>query len=197
MNIENAKESLLDLKRVFDDFGCRFWLSDGTLLGCIREQNFISHDPDIDVSIFIEEWNDDILNKLKDDGFNLKYRFGVPEYGMEIAIEKRGIKIDLMFYYSDTIIKDEENNSLVWHSLWERDSSIGGKMRKMIRCTYKPFRLVETNFLDTKFWIPGDTETHLIRKYGENWKIPVKEWDWANDPLNAEKVAIFIPYTLF
>ncbi len=194
MDLDNAKKSLMDLKEILDRLNIRFWLSDGTLLGCIREQGFISHDPDIDVSIFINEWKTEAIEELKNNGFKVKWRFGLPECGMEIATEKRNVKIDLMFYYQDNFVTDKDGNSLFWHSLWEQDSRALGKFRRMVRCTYEPFELKKIDFLGDKFYVPSDPEKCLARKYGL-WRIPVKTWDWSNDPLNATKVPIFIPYT--
>ncbi|GAG75447.1 unnamed protein product, partial [marine sediment metagenome] len=83
MNKENALKTLLDLKEVLDSLNIKFWLSDGTLLGFHRESDFISHDPDIDIGIFIEDWDDTALKILKNKNFKLKWQFGLEECGLE------------------------------------------------------------------------------------------------------------------
>lgn len=47
-----AKENLLLLKGILDKHNLKFLLSFGTLLGAVREHDFISHDEDIDLIMF-------------------------------------------------------------------------------------------------------------------------------------------------
>lgn len=46
-----AKENLLIFKKIADKNGLKFWLVDGTLLGAIREKDFIRYDTDTDIQI--------------------------------------------------------------------------------------------------------------------------------------------------
>ena len=50
-----AKQNLLDFKTILDKNNVKFLLMHGTLLGAIREQNFIKHDIDIDTCTLEEE----------------------------------------------------------------------------------------------------------------------------------------------
>ena len=54
-----AKENLTILKKVCDDSDLPFILFYGTLLGAIREHDFITHDEDIDITPFSDgrKWN--------------------------------------------------------------------------------------------------------------------------------------------
>jgi len=51
IDISIAKKNLLDFRRILNRNGIKFGLIYGTLLGAIREQNFIKHDEDTDVYI--------------------------------------------------------------------------------------------------------------------------------------------------
>lgn len=189
MNKENALKTLLDLKDVLDSLNIKFWLSDGTLLGFHRESDFISHDPDIDIGIFIEDWDDTALKILKNKNFKLKWQFGLEECGLEYAIEKRDIKIDLFFFY-----KNLPKRNLYWHSAWVKVPNTPSSFRKMIRFVYEEFKLKEIIFLGTKFLAPDDVNKYIIQKYGNDWETPKPIWDWAKDPLNSENVEIYIKY---
>ncbi len=189
MNKHNANESLKDLKEVLDKMNIPFWLSDGTLLGHQREKDFISHDPDIDVGIFIEDWKRECLTELKNKGFDLSLQFGLEECGLEYAIEKRDIKIDLFFFY-----KGLPNRNVYWHSAWTKSPKIGGKFRQMIRCFYEPFELKEIEFKGNKFLAPDNIIKYISQKYGDDWETPKEKWDWATDPLNSEFVDIYVEY---
>ena len=55
VNQEDAKYLLTTLSNVFEQNGIQLMLAYGTLLGAIREHNFIAHDTDIDVMIFAKD----------------------------------------------------------------------------------------------------------------------------------------------
>ena len=50
-----AKQNLLDFKKVLDERNIKFLIMHGTLLGAIREHDFIIHDIDIDTCTLSEE----------------------------------------------------------------------------------------------------------------------------------------------
>ena len=54
INKEISQENLLLLKRILDNYSIFFGLIAGTLLGAVREHDFINHDEDTDL-FFLEE----------------------------------------------------------------------------------------------------------------------------------------------
>lgn len=70
INIEKSKKNLLDFRKCFNDANISFGLIYGTLLGAIRENNFIKHDEDTDVFVLAEDREKvlSILFKLKELG---------------------------------------------------------------------------------------------------------------------------------
>jgi hypothetical protein len=52
MNEKLALENLREMKEVFDEFGIRFWLDYGTLLGAVRDGKLIEWDSDIDLGMW-------------------------------------------------------------------------------------------------------------------------------------------------
>lgn len=191
MNKQNAFLTLCDLKKVFDEHKINFWISDGTLLGYYRDKDFISHDPDIDVGIFIEDWDQNILYFLKNSGFNVFYEFGKEECGLEYAVQKRNIKIDLFFFY-----KYLPKRNAYWHAAWMQDDKVDNSLRKMIRICYEPFELQKITFLGVDFLAPDNIEKYIIQKYGKDWKTPKVNWNWTSDPFNSEYVDIFTRFKI-
>jgi len=49
-----CKRNLMDIKEVLDENGIVFWLFYGTLLGAIRDGDFIRHDTDTDLGFYFE-----------------------------------------------------------------------------------------------------------------------------------------------
>jgi hypothetical protein len=64
----------------------------------------------------------------------------------------------------------------------------------MIKYYYDSFSLSQSIFQGIRVSVPENPEKYIITKYGENWRIPVKNWDWALDPSNSQLTDIEIPY---
>ena len=171
---EAALAGLVEARRLLDGLGMRCWLTDGTLLGFYREGDFLGHDKDIDLGCLIEEYKDGLVPAFAAAGWRLSHVFGRRDCGLELSFEKQGIKVDLFFFY-------REDGGL-WHAAWRR---VDKKTRNMIRYGYDAFGLREDTFLGEKFLVPDDTLKYVATKYGEGWRTPVKDWDWAFGPANA------------
>ena len=52
---KTSTENLLILKKVFDENNLTFYLANGTLLGSVRDKDFIDGDTDTDICIFSED----------------------------------------------------------------------------------------------------------------------------------------------
>ena len=66
-----AKRNLLDFKTILDKKKVKFLLMHGTLLGAIREQNFIKHDIDIDTCTLEENKLIEAIPELSKAGLKL------------------------------------------------------------------------------------------------------------------------------
>ena len=68
-----AKENLLLLKKILNNNDVSFILAFGTLLGAVREHDFISHDEDIDLIMFKKDMPKflSLLFILRENGFDV------------------------------------------------------------------------------------------------------------------------------
>lgn len=64
-----AWEDLIDIKKVLDKLKIPFFLNYGTLLGAVRDKDFIDGDEDVDIGIFGNEKREEILEALYKKGF--------------------------------------------------------------------------------------------------------------------------------
>ena len=172
-----ALENLCLLSKIFKENSVPYWLTDGTLLGYIREKNFIKHDMDTDIGLYFKDFSPAVLNKILDAGFKIYHTFGYPEDSFEIALTRGGIKTDLFFFY-------ERKDGKVYHSAFLRNQRID--------YSYTKFSLREIVFLGHKFSAPDNIPRYVITKYGTSWATPVVKWDWAYGPANHEKTNIVI-----
>ena len=54
----------------------KYWVTCGTLLGIVREGDFLSHDSDVDVAMFAEDIDEALLVALAAAGFELRKTYG-------------------------------------------------------------------------------------------------------------------------
>ena len=71
-----AKEGLGIIHDAMDKYNVFFWLSEGTALGYVRDNDIISYDDDVDMGIFIEDKSvliDKVIPELKKHGFKVMF----------------------------------------------------------------------------------------------------------------------------
>jgi glycerol-3-phosphate cytidylyltransferase len=151
-----AKQNLLDFNAVAKQNNLSFGLLYGTLLGAIRENDFIEHDEDIDLFI-LDEQRQVLYNLL----FKLK------EIGFEVArYDRRGL------------ISIIRNNEYI-------DIYIFKKYIKNVRiccgeCVIEKFleQTTTLNFLTESFTVPKDYLEYLVFQYGRDWQTPIAYSDF-------------------
>lgn len=161
---ERAEEALKDINEVFSNGGIDVFLVSGTLLGCVRENQLLGHDKDIDVGIWENVTNEQLMSVVEASGrfFVLKSR------SPEIVRLKHvnGIAIDVFYHF-----REPDN---YWHS--------GVKMK----WNNTPFKLVTREFLGVDCLIPEDYDLYLSENYGTDWREPKIAFDSAFDTPNGE-----------
>jgi hypothetical protein len=184
MNKSHARDLLHDMHEVLESIGLKHFIIDGTLLGAVREGDFIRHDNDMDFGVFAEEWTKEILQEVKDKmaakNIAVYHEFGIFEKCFEIAFMRESIKCDLFFYRRD-------GDKRIFHAFLH-----GGEILERDTITYEyPAELIENIrpmiFQMEYYPAPADPVRVLEIKYGPDWKVPIVKWDWARGPLNIRK----------
>ena len=167
-----AFENLLIFKKIMDKNAIPFMLSYGTLLGAVRDNDFITHDEDIDLSIK-EVYRDRFLSTLKE---LYQYDFEVVRYDRKdlYSIMRKGEYIDLYFF------RPCGNNR------WECSGA-----RSLDEFFDEPDTIT---FRGVEFKTHSNHIDYLLMSYGPNWRIPLKwnDYDmpkWKLALLNAKEYA--------
>lgn len=168
MNKEMALKNLIDLDLICRNFGAPCWIQDGTLLGYVREKDFISHDLDTDMGMMMEDFSPKLIDLIKQAEFIVNFIIGYPENSMQVSLKRHDIKTDIFLYYKE--------NDRIYHSAFD--------YKKIINYYYNKFNLKEINFLGHNFLVPESEMKFILTKYGENWKTPDENWDYAYSPKN-------------
>lgn len=162
------------------DTGKRAWLTDGTLLGFIRERDFIAHDHDMDLGMLINDLTPELIQSMVSHGFRLDGVRGTPDNGLEYTFEKNNELLDIFFFY--------KRGNQLWHSAWL-------KKKYQINFIYDQFEIRPALFHGIDVWIPDAAEIFLEKKYGPGWIQKETSWSWAFSPKNVKvPVKHIIPY---
>lgn len=155
INKQVAAENLSILKDLLDDNGIDFILYAGTILGAVRDHDFITHDEDIDLAFDAKDKDKvfDLLHLLKDNGFE------VARY------DRRGLL---------SVIRNGEYIDFYFFSPYTDDVSICSGAMCMTKFIEKKTSI---QFKGRAYLVPEDYEGYLLFEYGKDWRTPIK---WNN-----------------
>ncbi len=152
MNKEVAFANLADFVEIFNQCGIRYVLTFGTLLGAVRQNDFIDNDSDTDVLCFREDYQKitAAINFMQNRGFNVP--LDVPM--LDHYFIRNGEKIDVNW------ILDNGHGELLYADWIKWDKS------------FFTFPLPTMNFKGLTVSIPHNPEKWLEITYGSNWRVP-------------------------
>ena len=152
MNKEAMAKNLLDFKEAMDRFAIPFVFIFGTLLGVIREGDFISYDTDVDVACFAPDHRrmGGVIKELRDKGFYIPDRNACPLH--DHFFIRDGEKIEVWWF--DRIDKEYIYDDIVRYP------------------DYYFASLEDVDFLNTKFKVPNNPKAFLEYTYGIEWTKP-------------------------
>lgn len=162
-----AKENLTILKKVCDEAQLKFILFYGTLLGAIRDHDFITHDEDIDLVMYKSD-----MQKFINTLFTLrKHGFEIARYERRgfLSIIRKGEYIDIYFYEPYT----EDTN------LWYCCQDICKKEFVTDLISY-PFQ-------DGMYLIPRNYVKYFEYYFGNNWQTPIQFYKFDMSRINLIK----------
>ncbi|XP_061489042.1 ribitol-5-phosphate transferase FKTN isoform X1 [Rhineura floridana] len=175
---KKAKALLHLAALTLNSLGVRFWLSSGTCLGWYRQCNIIPYSKDVDLGIFIRDYQPDIIPAFQKAGLPLKHRFGKVEDSLELSFQgEDDVKLDIFFFY--------EEDDHIWNG------GTQAKSGKKFKYLFPKFTLCWTEFIELKVRVPCETLHYIEANYGKEWKIPMKTWDWKNSPTNVQPNGIW------
>jgi lipopolysaccharide cholinephosphotransferase len=150
-------ENMVMLRDALTSRGIPVFLNFGTLLGALREKDFIPHDDDADLEIY-----------ERDEAAFLSCLPGLEDRGLHLFE-----KIEAMRLYSF----EREGEQVDVFVAKERRTLLGRKWDLEGRSTV-PARhldsLEETDFLGERFMVPADPYGLVRNLYGSTWNVPIE-----------------------
>lgn len=174
ISIENIKI----IKAIFDLYKIKYWLLFGTLLGAIRDNDFLDHDTDTDLGTFISE--------------KPKIIAAIPD------LQKRGFEVIRTKHPDDLVTfmrKDEyidvgifkKTRDIFLKPCWKYQSN------RVYGDHFDGF--VSISFLSQSFLIPKNVEQLLEQWYGSTWKMPQIDRP-ASSPISHPLIWKYIQITI-
>lgn len=166
MDFEVMNSYLNDLKRAFDKHPVPFFLFFGTLVGAIRDEDFVATDDDADVGVLLKDEKmirEDVVPILKEYGYSVNFS-SVNGRTSQFYISKNDVakhKIDVYFLWPF--------RGRVW---FPRYTNIKGKGPVCVAIPYdkKYFENMDTiKFKGSEYKVPTPPEEFLEKLWGEWW----------------------------
>lgn len=155
-SVARAQDALTAAKTALDHADISFFLVAGTLLGCVRDGAPLRHDRDVDIGIFSDVPNRDILAALRQDpGFVLP--LVVADDAPYLPLSFKGVALD--------VFKHDLQDGATWFGFSRRSGDIGWRLT--------PFGLEDMAVAGQSFCIPSPATAYLNELYG-NWRQPDK-----------------------
>jgi len=153
--------------------GLECFMDQGTLLGAVREGNFLDGDNDVDLGLFLPDGDAaELCGYLQRNGFSLEWylTFGGHK-SAQLAMLYRDIRVDFHCYERDYDLGQ------VWHYSYV-------PLRTVAKNVF-PARLFERmepiELAGHEYMAPSPVKEYLALRYG-TWEIPKKEWDYMKEP---------------
>ena len=174
---EKAIHMLIKVSKILETLKIPFWLSSGTCLGWFRQCDFIPHSKDVDIGIWIEHYQSNLINAFRNEGFILKHKFGKIEDSFELSFLLDDLKLDLFFFYEDE------------KYMWNGGTQV--KTGKKFKYLFEKFSLCWTLLKDLYVRVPCNTKSYILSNYGQNWNKLIKNWDWKASPSNVHENGVW------
>lgn len=189
---KNALKTFSKIFNILKKENIEFFLVFGTLLGAIREKNFIKHDLDIDFGVWdscdflklqkiMEKNNFKLISQtILSSNNSIEYQ--------NFKDKTTGISID---FYKFT---KQKNKIKYYDFLRDEKLSYDETIRKygglFVYCYHFPqYKLKEIDFLGFKCKIFKDYHNFLKKCYGNNYMVQIKNYDYREITLKQEYIA--------
>lgn len=171
----NALKNIIPVLQKF--CGGTFWLEFGTLLGLIRDGQFIEWDGDIDIGILFEHFNPAVIPALKEIGLRV-FRETHWEAQWQLDILGQDAKGEIC----QLGIRDSQNlinlGIEIYHkSKVDQNRYYCSNPHRMLRMPEDLIRFTkQVQFYDLKVLIPERAEEFLGYMYGPTWHTPIEKY---------------------
>lgn len=177
---KNAETVTKHLYEVLQNEPVTYFYIYGSLLGIIREKQFLPHDIDIDLGILDlpQQQIKGLIQTLQNAGFRL-IRYCEQEHTVtEFTCQYGGVPIDFFLFQS-------EENSMISYEYYRRDDLIypddeTTSIARLVCSRAEGY--TDISLYGTYLRIPQNYEQILCDQYGDDWRVPNTAWKNTEAP---------------
>jgi hypothetical protein len=173
-SVRGLSEGAVLLNRIFADAGVagKYWLCGGAVLGLARSGGFLAHDRDLDFHYFAEDWP--AFEALKKSGFRLRYTwFSNSGHPTEYVFVYNGVKFE--FFEAQRM-----GDRFTWYSYCRRRFK---RPARQFLNAVPADEFDQVTLFDCSWSCPRNKEQYLEALYGEEWRIPRKDYVYYMDSM--------------
>lgn len=202
--LDNRDECFIKTIDILKNNNVDYWLDFGTLLGAVRDGDFIKHDYDMDLGILFENEEKQVIleKELQLNGLEKIREFHKNGKLVEETYSLKGANIDL-FYYVES---DKQKNKIISYSFYREEElkleKDGEKFTtdsgwKGIEYTVDNEGTKDFKFKGIVVKVPKDEIKYIKDNYGENYAIPDPDWSLDKAPNCKEVVCEEVKCTCY
>ncbi|WP_461816216.1 LicD family protein [Faecalimonas sp.] len=159
--------------------GFQYFITYGTLLGIIREGQFMGHDNDIDMGIIYDDnfsW-DKLEEALKQIGMSKKHQFTMEGKITEQTYIYGKLSVDFFMY--EQFDDNHQVSYVYFRQETERYEEGVFEVARHITKKIEGLKKIETS--KGAFSVPENAEDFLEEVYGKDWRVPQPDWKPKRD----------------
>lgn len=181
------------IDRICTENSIKYFCDWGTLLGIVRDNGFIKHDDDIDLTVY--QTSEDPRRVLKvfiDAGFEMIHALKRGDELVEFSLEYKGLSVDFFFFEKC----NEAGRVRMSDVYFNPEVKYPNSAMNSVRYWKFPDNLeaVDHDFNGVHCMIPKNCEEVLAWEYGATWRTPIAKWQptdapgWTNSSDLIERV---------
>ncbi len=183
---KHGTECLRRLHKTLTDNDIVYHCDYGTLLGFIRDNGFIPHDDDVDITIPVCAGKEpqDVLKVLLANGYRYLHGFEYDgKLGEFTAIDETGISIDVFFAHP---MENTSETVYGFQPIWRADHAYPSEnANTMIRYVFiNPVGIRAMDVCGATVSVPVNAEEIIASEYGQGWKTPNSKFSTVDDRIH-------------
>lgn len=168
-----GEDILIILYEICTSCNKSIWLEFGTLLGAYREKNFIRHDYDIDLGMYVDEYDAVFEENLFNKGFEKKHHFiqyrRQERFLTEVTWEYEGFHVDIFL-----CIRDNNNRHIFCYGKKDEATFSQNKWEVLDYTLPEAYPLEKVYINNVICQAPANVEECLRKYYGDGFMRPDK-----------------------